>query len=156
MYSFVPQSQYQCLRFSPNMNTASNVTTGGASAFVGLNGNGQLGGTHHYSLNVNTGPMVQTDPKTGYPMASPLGGAGSIHASPRAGGPLLPTAIGGTTNLQSAMSGNSMPGYVHIYACWNKSIPNILTHLSICLSFLLLIINLQVSAPSCGGELTQL
>ena len=96
------------------MNTASNVTTGGASAFVGLNGNGQLGGTHHYSLNVNTGPMVQTDPKTGYPMASPLGGAGSIHASPRAGGPLLPTAIGGTTNLQSAMSGNSMPGYVHI------------------------------------------
>ena len=103
------------------MNTASNTvgsTPGGASAFVGLNGNGQLGGTHHYSLNVNTGPMVQTDPKTGYPMASPLGGAGSIHASPRAGGPLLPTAIGGTTNLQSAMSGNSMPGYVHIYACW--------------------------------------
>ena len=100
------------------MNTASNTvgsTPGGASAFVGLNGNGQLGGTHHYSLNVNTGPMVQTDPKTGYPMASPLGGAGSIHASPRAGGPLLPTAIGGTTNLQSAMSGNSMPGYVHIY-----------------------------------------
>ena len=111
---FVPQPQYRCLLFSPNMNTASNVTTGGASAFVGLNGNGQLGGTHHYSLNVNTGPMVQTDPKTGYPMASPLGGAGSIHASPRAGGPLLPTAIGGTTNLQSAMSGNSMPGYVHI------------------------------------------
>ena len=95
------------------MNTASNTvgsTPGGASAFVGLNGNGQLGGTHHYSLNVNTGPMVQTDPKTGYPMASPLGGAGSIHASPT----LLPTAIGGTTNLQSAMSGNSMPGYVHI------------------------------------------
>ena len=87
-------------------------------------------------------------------MASPLGGAGSIHASPRAGGPLLPTAIGGTTNLQSAMSGNSMPGYVHIYVqCIFMNV--IFTHLSICLSFLLLI-NLQVSAPSCGGELTQL
>ena len=82
-------------------------------------------------------------------MASPLGGAGSIHASPRAGGP---TAIGGTTNLQSAMSGNSMPGYVRIRV---EQINDIFTHLSICLSFLLLI-NLQVSAPSCGGELTQL
>ena len=87
-------------------------SSGGGSAFVGLNGNNQLSGAaHHYSLNVNTGPM-HTDPKTGYPMASPLGGgSGSIHASPRAvGGPLLPTAIGGATSLQSAMSGNSMPG----------------------------------------------
>ena len=95
------------------MNSASNTvgSSPGGSAFVGLNGNNQLGGTHHYSLNVNTGPM-HTDPKTGYPMASPLGGAGNIHASPRAGGSLLPTAIGGT-NLQQAMSGNSMPGYPH-------------------------------------------
>ena len=140
------------------MNTASHAvgsTPGGASAFVGLNGNGQLGGTHHYSLNVNTGPMVQADPKTGYPMASPLGGAGSIHASPRAGGPLLPTAIGGTTNLQSAMSGNSMPGYVQIFCIDFFLMINFFTHVFVCSSFLLLI-NLQVSAPSCGGELTQL
>lgn len=94
------------------MNTASSAvgSSPGGSAFVGLNGNNQVGGgSHHYSLNVNTGPM-HTDPKTGYPMASPLGGAGSIHASPRAGGPLLPAAIGGTAHLQQAMSGNSMPG----------------------------------------------
>ena len=88
----------------------SNSSTGG-SAFVGLNGNNQLGGAHHYSLNVNTGPM-HTDPKTGYPMASPLGGgAGSIHASPRGG--VLPSPLAGNTNLQQAMSGNSMPGYPH-------------------------------------------
>ena len=93
------------------MNSASNAvgSSPGGSAFVGLNGNNQLGGTHHYSLNVNTGPM-HTDPKTGYPMASPLGG-GSIHASPRGG--VLPAPLGGTTNLQQAMSGNSMPGYPH-------------------------------------------
>ena len=93
------------------MNTPSSAVgpSPGGSAFVGLNGNNQHGGTHHYSLNVNTGPM-HTDPKTGYPMASPLGGAGSVHASPRAGGPLLPAAIGATTNLQTAMLGNLMPG----------------------------------------------
>ena len=100
---------------SPNMNTGSNSIGvgsspgGGGSAFVGLNGNNQQIGGNHYSLNVNTGIAMHTDPKTGYPMASPLGG---IHASPRGtgGGPLLPTAIGGTTHLQQAMSGNSMPG----------------------------------------------
>ena len=94
--------------FSANMNSTSGT---GGSAFVGLNGNNQLGGAHHYSLNVNTGPM-HTDPKTGYPMASPLGGgAGSIHASPRGG--VLPSPLAGNTNLQQAMSGNSMPGYPH-------------------------------------------
>ena len=93
------------------MNSASNTvgSSPSGSAFVGLNGNNQLAGTHHYSLNVNTGPM-HTDPKTGYPMASPLGG-GSIHASPRGG--VLPAPLGGTTHLQQAMSGNSMPGYPH-------------------------------------------